>query len=209
MLDTAVSLLNSGGPTAVTVDAITERTKISRATVYRYFRGGGELLGAAINASFPHLHVAPEQGSLRERLTTVLTAQAKSIAEAPAFLALSVWMRLGVHIDQAVNIKRSEICAESALPAAHFQIAEQFIAPLKAILDSDDVGIGSDDADRMIAGATLMGPIVFGRLSAAYNFDYQRGVHKAVAEFLVAHDRDSRRRPHAYKGRMHARAGSE
>jgi len=138
-------------------------------------------------------------------------AQAKSIAEAPAFLAVSLWMTLGVHIDQAVNITRSGLCAESALPASHMQIADLFIAPLKAVLDSDDVGTGSDDADRMIAVATLMGPIVFGRLSAADNFDYQRGVHMAVSEFLVAHDQDSRGRPrpHAWKGRPHVRAGSE
>jgi AcrR family transcriptional regulator len=211
VVDTAVSLLNSGGATAVTADAIAEWMKVSRATVYRYFRGRGDLLGAAINASLPHLHVAPEQGSLRQRLTAVLMAQAKSVAEAPVFLAVSVWITLGVHIDQAVNIKRSGMCAESALPASHMQIAERFIAPLKAILYSEDVGTGYDDADRMIAVATLMGPIIFGRLSAADNFDYQRGVHKAVSEFLVAHDQDSRcrPRPHAWKGRPHVRAGSE
>jgi hypothetical protein len=84
--------------------------------VYRIFRSRAELLGAAVNACRPHLHVAPEQGSLRQRLTAVLMAQAKSIAEAPAFLAASWWITLGVHIDQAVNIKRSGICVESALP---------------------------------------------------------------------------------------------
>jgi AcrR family transcriptional regulator len=174
VLDTAVSLLNTGGATAVTADAIAERTKVSRATVYRFFRNRGELLGATVNACQPHLHVAPEQGSLRQRLTAILMAQAKSIAEARAFLAVSLWITLGVHIDQAVNIRRSGMCAESALPAPHMQIAELFIAPLKAVLDSDNVGIGSDDADRMIAVATLMGPIVVGRLSAADNFDYQQ-----------------------------------
>lgn len=211
MLDTAVSLLNSGGANAVTADAIAERTKISRATVYRYFRSKGELLGAAINASLPYLHVTPEQGSLRQRLTAILMAQAKSITEAPAFLAVSLWTTLGVHIDQAVNIRWSGMCGEAAISATHMQIAELFIAPLKAILESDGAVTGSDDADRMIAVATLMGPIVFGRLSAADNFDYRRGVHKAVSEFLVAHDRDSRGRPRpqAWKCRPLVRACSE
>jgi AcrR family transcriptional regulator len=193
VLDTAVSLFNSGGAAAVTADAIAERTKVSPATVYRIFRSRAELLGAAVNACRPHLHVAPEQGALRQRLTAVLMAQAKSIAEAPAFLAASLWITLGVHIDQAVNIKRSGICAESALPASHVQIAELFIAPLKAILNSADVGTGSDDADRMIAVATLMGPVVFGRLSAADIFDYERSVHKAVSEFLCQRERFERR----------------
>ena len=193
MLDTAVSLLNSGGASAVTADAIAERTKISRATVYRYFRSRGGLLGAAINASRPHLHVAPKQGSLGQRLTAVLTAQAKSIAEAPAFLAVSLWITLGVQIDLAAKIRQSGMCAEGALPAPHMQIAELFIAPVKAILDSNDVGTGTDNADRMIAVATLMGPIVLGRLSAADIFDYERSVHKAVSEFLCQRERFERR----------------
>jgi AcrR family transcriptional regulator len=199
VLDTAVSLLKSGGAAAVTADAIAERAKVSRGTVYRFFRSRGELLGVAVNASLPHLQVAPEQGSLGQRLTAVLMAQAKSIAEAPAFLAASLWITLGVHIDQAVNIRRSGMCAESALPGPHMHIAELFIGSLKAVLDSDDVGTGSDDADRMIAVAALMGPIVLGRLSSGDNFDYQRSVHKAVSEFLVAHDRDSRSRPRPHE----------
>lgn len=36
----AVSLLNTGGATAVTADAIAERAKVSRATVYRFFKSG-------------------------------------------------------------------------------------------------------------------------------------------------------------------------
>jgi AcrR family transcriptional regulator len=211
VLDTAVSLLNAGGATAVTADAIAERAKVPRANVYRFFRSRSELLGAAVNARQPHLRVAPEQGSLRQRLTAVLMAQAKSIAEAPAFLAVSLWIALGVHIDQALGVRRSGMCVESALPAPHMQIAGLFIAPVKAVLDSDDVGSGSDDPDRMIAVATLMGPIVFGRPSAADNFDYERSVHKAVSEFLVAHYQTNRRRPRpqAWKGRRYVRAGSE
>ena len=42
LLDAATSLLRSGGPSAVTVDAVTRAANVARATLYRHFPSGND-----------------------------------------------------------------------------------------------------------------------------------------------------------------------
>ena len=51
LLESATALLRSGGPSAVTVDAVLRGANVARATLYRHFPSGNDLLAAAFRAS--------------------------------------------------------------------------------------------------------------------------------------------------------------
>ena len=68
LLDAATALLRSGGPSAVTVDAVTRAANVARATLYRHFPSGNDLLAAAFHALIPPAPIPPAEGSLRDRL---------------------------------------------------------------------------------------------------------------------------------------------
>src|SRR5215211_4568738 len=100
LLDAATSLLRSGGPSAVTVDAVTRAANVARATLYRHFPSGNDLLAAAFQTLIPPAPMPPEEGTLRERLTTLVQAWAESIVEAPAMLTAMSWLSLGGDMEQ-------------------------------------------------------------------------------------------------------------
>ncbi len=80
LLDAATALLRSGGPNAVTVDAVTRGANVARATLYRHFPSGNDLLAAAFNSLIPPAPMPQEGGTLRERLVALVQAQAELIA---------------------------------------------------------------------------------------------------------------------------------
>ncbi len=75
MLEAAATLLRSGGPSAVTVEAVTRTANVARATLYRHFPSGNDLLAAAFNSLIPPSPIPPEEGSLRDRLVALVLAQ--------------------------------------------------------------------------------------------------------------------------------------
>jgi len=81
LLDAATALLRAGGPSAVTVDAVTRGANVARATLYRHFPSGNDLLAAAFNSLIPPAPMPPETGSLRDRLVALVQGQAELIAE--------------------------------------------------------------------------------------------------------------------------------
>ncbi len=95
LLEAATSLLRSGGPSAVTVDAVTKAANVARATLYRHFPSGNDLLAAAFRALIPAAPMPPEDGPLRDRLIALVQAQADSIAEAPISITAMSWLALG------------------------------------------------------------------------------------------------------------------
>src|SRR5690349_23633875 len=95
LLDAATALLRSGGPSAVTVDAVTRASNVARATLYRHFPSGNDLLAAAFHALIPPAPIPADDGSLRDRLVSAVRAQAELIAEVPVSLAAMSWLALG------------------------------------------------------------------------------------------------------------------
>ena len=74
LLDAATALLRSGGPSAVTIDAVTRSANVARATLYRHFPSGNDLLAAAFMSLMPPAPMPPDEGGLRDRLITVVEA---------------------------------------------------------------------------------------------------------------------------------------
>ena len=100
LLDAATALLRSGGPSAVTVDAVTRAANVARATLYRHFPSGNDLLAAAFHALIPPAPTPPAEGSLRDRLIALVQAQADLIAEAPVTLTAMSWLTLGGDLER-------------------------------------------------------------------------------------------------------------
>src|SRR6201996_2771881 len=99
LLDAATALLRSGGPSAVTVDAVTRGANVARATLYRHFPSGNDLLAAAFNSLIPPAPMPSEDGTLRDRLISVVLGFGQSIAEAPGVVGAMSWLSLGRDLD--------------------------------------------------------------------------------------------------------------
>lgn len=187
LLQAATALLQSGGPSAVTVDAVTRTANVARATLYRHFSSANELLAAAFTSLIRPAPMPPEDGSLRERLTAIVVAWAESIAEVPTTLTAMAWLSLGPDIGQLPG----QSGASPALLSLRERIAEQYSAPFDAIFDSPQAAAELEPVDRGLAFALLIGPLAFGRISTLTDFDYRACAIAAVDGFLKCYAKDA------------------
>ncbi len=183
LLEAATALLRAGGPSAVTVDAVTRGANVARATLYRHFPSGNDLLAAAFGGLIPPAPMPSEEGILRERLIAVVQAFGQSIAESPGMVMAMSWLALGRDLEQLPESPRTRTSDSPAISTLRERIAQQYAAPFDAIFDSADAAeLG--DIDRPRAIALLIGPAVLGRLSTLPDFDYRECAQAAVDGFL-------------------------
>ena len=183
LLDAATALLRSGGPSAVTVDAVTRGANVARATLYRHFPSGNDLLAAAFQSLIPPAPMPPESGSLRERLVALVEAQAQLIADTPALVTATYWLALGPDMERLPGT-----AAESPeVSTLRERIAQQYGAPFDAIFDGPDAQAELVEVDRALAIMLLIGPLVAGRMSTLADFDYRACARAAVDGFLAVH----------------------
>jgi AcrR family transcriptional regulator len=183
LLEAAATLLRAGGPSAVTVDAVTRTANVARATLYRHFPSGNDLLAAAFNSLIPPSPTSPAEGSLRDRLVAVVLAQAESVAQAPALMTAMSWLSLGRDLEGLPEPQHSQAADSAAITTLRERIALQYAAPFDAIFDSPEAAeLGEVDRSRAIA--LLIGPLVLGRLSTLPDFDYRECALAAVDGFL-------------------------
>jgi AcrR family transcriptional regulator len=166
----------------VTVDAVTRTANVARATLYRHFSSGNDLLAAAFGSLLP---MPPQEGTLRDRLVALMLAQAESVAEAPTLLTAMSWLALalGPDLSGLPQPRDSRAAASAAITTLRERIAQQYAAPFDKIFDSPEAGeLGEVDRSRAIA--MLIGPLVLGRLSTLPDFDYRECALAAVDGFL-------------------------
>jgi AcrR family transcriptional regulator len=195
LLDAATSLLRSGGPSAVTVDAVTRAANVARATLYRHFSSGNDLLAAAFHSLIPPAPMPPDEGSLGDRLTALVQAWAESMADAPAALSAISWLSLGTGMDQLPTGRAARDSAE--VRTLRERVAQQYSAPFDAIFDSPQARAELGDVDRAQAIALLLGPILLGKLSTLAEFDYRDCACAAVEGFLATHVKSAGELPSA------------
>jgi AcrR family transcriptional regulator len=182
LLDAATGLLRSGGPSAVTIDAVTRSANVARATLYRHFASANDLVAAAFMSLIPPAPMPPEDGSLRERLTAIVVAWAESIAEAPTTLTAMAWLSLGP--DMSHVPARQILTGSPEMRSLRERIAEQYSAPFDVIFNSPQAAAQLKPVDRTMAFALLIGPLAFGRISTLTEFDYRGVAIAAVDGFL-------------------------
>lgn len=183
LLEAATALLRSGGPSAVTVDAVTRGANVARATLYRHFPSGNDLLAAAFNSLIPPAPMPPDTGPLRDRLIGVVLGFGQSLAEAPGMVTAMSWLALGRDLEQLPESQPTRTADSPAISTLRERIAQQYAAPFDAIFDSPEAAeLG--DIDRTRAISLLIGPVVLGRLSTLPDFDYRECARAAVDGFL-------------------------
>jgi AcrR family transcriptional regulator len=190
LLDAATALLRSGGPSAVTIDAVTRSANVARATLYRHFSSANDLLAASFMSLIPPPPMPPEHGSLRERLNAIVVSWAESIAEAPITLTAMAWLSLGPDIGQWPEARSGDVSS----PEVHSlreRIAQQYSAPFDVIFDGPQAAAELEPVDRTVAFALLIGPLAFGRLSTLADFDYREVAVAAVDGFLKSFAKDA------------------
>lgn len=188
LLEAATTLLRSGGPSAVTVDAVTRAANVARATLYRHFPSGNDLLAAAFRQLIPAAPTPPQEGTLRDRLIALVSAQAELIAEAPVTVTAMAWLALGGDMEHLP----SSASASAEVLSLRERVAEQYAAPFEAIFTSAEAQAELGEVDRAQAAALLLGPIVLGKLSTLPEFDYAACARSAVDGFLSTHRRRDR-----------------
>lgn len=167
----------------MTVDAVTRGAKVARATLYRHFSSGNDLLAAAFRSLLPPAPIPPDEGALRDRLLALVQAQGDLIAEAPITMTAMSWLALGGDLEHLPW--RTDDSHE--VRTLRERVAEQYAAPFQAILDSPDAMAELGPVDRTHAAALLLGPIVLGKLSMLSEFDYAACARAAVDGFLATH----------------------
>ncbi len=181
LLDAATALLRTGGPSAVTLDAVTRSANVARATLYRHFSSANDLLAASFMSLIPPAPMPPNEGSLRERLIAIVGEWAQSIAEVPTMLTAMAWLSLGPDIGQLPDHHEA---GSPQMRSLRERLAEQYSAPFNAIFDSPQAAAELKPVDRSMAFALLIGPLAFGRISTLADLDYQAVAVAAVDGFL-------------------------
>jgi AcrR family transcriptional regulator len=183
LLEAAAALLRSGGPSAVTVDAVTRTANVARATLYRHFPSGNDLLAAAFNCLLPPSPTPPAEGTLRDRLVALVLEQAENVAQAPALMTAMSWLSLGRDLDGLPEPRHAHSADSTAITTLRERIAQQYAAPFDELFDCPEAAeLGQVDRSRAIA--LLIGPVVLGRLSTLPDFDYRECALAAVDGFL-------------------------
>jgi AcrR family transcriptional regulator len=189
LLDAATALLRSGGPSAVTIDAVTRSANVARATLYRHFPSANDLVAAAFMRLIPPAPMPPEEGPLRERLTAIVVAWAEMISEVPTALTAMAGLSLGPDIGRLPAARQPEP-GSPEIRSLRERIAEQYSAPFDAIFSSPQAAAELKPVDRTMAFALLIGPLAFGRISTLTEFDYQAVALAAVDGFLKCFAKD-------------------
>ena len=123
------------------------------------------------------------------RLTPVVVAWAKMIAEVPTTLTAMAWLSLGPDIGRLPADRQNEP-GSPEMRSLRERIAEQYSAPFDVIFDSPQAAAELNPVDRTTAFALLIGPLAFGRISTLTEFDYQAVAIAAVDGFLKGFAKD-------------------
>jgi len=164
LLDAATTLLAKGGTDAVTIDAVTKLANVARATLYRHFDNGTELVAAAFGRLIPPAPTVPADGDLRDRLVELMVSQAKLIESAPMHVTAMCWLGMGPALDDYSSAAAVE-SDKPELRTLRQTIVEQYRAAFDQVFGTPEAAerLGAFDYD--LALAQLIGPLVFTRLA--------------------------------------------
>jgi AcrR family transcriptional regulator len=193
LVDAATALLRSGGPSAVTIDAVTSAANVARATLYRHFASGDDLLAAAFYSLVPRAPMPPQRGTLRDRLIALVQACAESFARASVTLTAMSWPTLGA--DTQVLASAPGTARSREMHTLRERVAQQWAEPFDVIFSSPEAKAELGYVDRSQAVALLLGPIVLGTLDLLVEFDYRECARAAVDGFLATHAERAKKRP--------------
>lgn len=162
LVDTAVELLRGGGPAAVTVDAVTKAAQVSRATLYRQFPSGSEMLAAAFGQVIPPPKVPPAPGPADERLVAVLIDLAAGVAEAPLIVTAMCWLSVERGVSRLEDCLIAHRADGSERRALCQRLLNWCMSPLNEVFDAAAAAGELGTVDRKLAFALLVAPVLVG-----------------------------------------------
>lgn len=184
LLDAATRLLATGGAAAVTIDAVTGTAGVARATLYRHFASGTELVAAAFTRLLPPAPLIPEHGDLRDRLVDLLVAQARIVEEAPIPLTAMCWLGMGPGLGELTQ-EPDETGGRPELQSLREQLVDRYRSPFDRILATEEARDELGEFDYDLALIQLLGPVVFNRLATLPPID-RSTCTQIVDDFLAA-----------------------
>ena len=168
----AVELLLEGGTSAVTVEAVVQRSGVARSTIYRHWPTRTEMVAAAFAALMPPIPAPVLDGDLSHQLEALLAPIAEQIAT-EEFAALIPSLLAGAARDPE-------------LAGFHAGFVASQREPVRAVLRQAvrDKRIRRLDLDEGVS--QLVGPLLFQRvvLDQPVSPAFAR---RLVADFLTAH----------------------
>ena len=176
VVQAAVELLLEAGTSAVTVEAVVQRSGVARSTIYRHWPTRTEMVAAAFAELMPPV-VAPEAtGDLSQQLTALLCPLAAQIGT-EEFACLVPALLAGAAQDPE-------------LAAFHAEFVSRQREPVRALL-RHAIGDGTlREVDLDEAVSQLVGPLLFQRviLNASVSPHFAR---RLITDFLAAHAADA------------------
>ncbi|MFZ2175397.1 MAG: helix-turn-helix domain-containing protein [Rhodococcus sp. (in: high G+C Gram-positive bacteria)] len=189
LLDAATTLLAKGGTEAVTIDAVTSLAKVARATLYRHFDNGTELVAAAFGRLIPPAPTVSREGDLRDRLVELLVSQGRLIEKVPMHVTAMCWLGMGPALEDYSSASAVDSAAQQAdkreLRTLRQAIVEQYRAAFDQIFATPEAVEQLGEFDYDLALAQLVGPLVFTRLATLTPLGPE-ACEKIVDDFLAA-----------------------
>ena len=184
LLDAATTLLARGGTDAVTIDAVTKLANVARATLYRHFGNGTELVAAAFGRLLPPAPTVPADGDLRDRLVELMVSQAKLIESAPMNVTAMCWLGMGPALDDYSSAAAVE-SDKPELRTLRQTIVEQYRAAFDQVFGTGEAAERLGEFDYDLAHAQLIAPLVFTRLATLTPLG-RTACEQIVDDFLAA-----------------------
>lgn len=173
VLDAATALLVEGGPDAVTMDGVVQRSGVAKSTIYRHWSGRDELLTEVFDHNAPHIETPPVELGFREALEYVMAQVVDALNDPRWSELMPALMLLKMHEAGPARLE-AELKDEQAQ------------ALTEALRRGVAEGIVAEDCTRQQAMVLLIGPLVFARISGLVQLD--TGLAKrAVTGFLAVY----------------------
>lgn len=184
LLDAATTLLAEGGVDAVTIDAVTKLANVARATLYRHFDSGTELVAAAFARLLPSVPALSGEGDLRAQLLELLTNQAKAIESAPVQVTAMCWLGLGPDLT-GYSSAAALTERQPEMRSLRQMIIEQYRDAFDRVLRTPEAIEELGEYDYDVALAQLVGPLVLTKLATLTPLG-ESACAQIVDDFLAA-----------------------
>jgi TetR/AcrR family transcriptional regulator, regulator of autoinduction and epiphytic fitness len=173
VLRAATDLLVEGGPNAVTVDSIVQRSGVAKSTIYRHWDSRDDILVSVIESCAPAIPMPDADADIVPAMRDVVQAMADALNDPEWARVLPALLMLKNH--------------ESGIAAMNDRLEhEQELALTSLLRRGAAEGVLRADLDAQEAVAMLVGPLLFAHLTESVKID-RAFVDRAVDNFLAAY----------------------
>lgn len=151
VLDAATELMVESGPRAVTVDAVSERSGVSKSTMYRHWDSRQALLVDVMRANMPDIAPPDESLPFGDALRALVRAVANELSDPH-------WRRI---LPALLSLRQQQPELDALAEDDHAGKLSVLAAIMARGAAAGDV---PDDVDLELASQVLIGPVVFATL---------------------------------------------